>query len=127
MNFSVRVFEKNSIIWMTYGFDEISTHLRFGKFLQRIPENHNVNSCINELLCLEYGEVRSQLKLRACSAVFSALDNISEAVQICNEDNQIQVSCPIHRPPPPPQKKCLFSCCCSQVISYCLSFTMCFL
>uniref|UniRef100_A0A8W8I9G5 Phosphodiesterase n=2 Tax=Magallana TaxID=2171616 RepID=A0A8W8I9G5_MAGGI len=59
-------------------------------FNKRIPENHNVNSCINELLCLEYGEVRSQLKLRACSAVFSALDNISEAVQICNEDNQIQ-------------------------------------
>lgn len=92
---------------MTYGFDEISTHLRFGKFLQRIPENHNVNSCINELLCLEYGEVRSQLKLRACSAVFSALDNISEAVQICNEDNQIQVSCPIHSPHPP--KKNVYS------------------
>lgn len=48
--------------------------------------------CMNELLTLEYGEVQSRLKLSACRAVFSALDNVSDAVEISNAEQEIQVS-----------------------------------
>ena len=33
-------------------------------FSRRIVENPNTAACLNELLQLEYGEVRSQIKLR---------------------------------------------------------------
>ncbi|KAJ8304889.1 LOW QUALITY PROTEIN: hypothetical protein KUTeg_018472 [Tegillarca granosa] len=48
---------------------------------------------MNELLSLEYGEVRLQLKLQAVNAVFAALDSVSDAVEISNEDHEIEVIC----------------------------------
>ncbi|KAL5004048.1 hypothetical protein ScPMuIL_017504, partial [Solemya velum] len=59
-------------------------------FNKRYTENPNIGACLNELLSLEYTEVRSQLKLRACNALFTALDQVSDAVEIANEDNEIQ-------------------------------------
>lgn len=59
--------------------------------LQRIVESPNISMCMNELLTLEYGEVQSRLKLSACKAVFSALDNVSDAVEISSEDHEVQV------------------------------------
>ncbi|KAI1904152.1 hypothetical protein AGOR_G00002740 [Albula goreensis] len=59
-------------------------------FNRRYVENGNVMSCYNELLQLEYGEVRSQVKLRACNAIFTALEQSQEAVEISNEDQVIQ-------------------------------------
>ncbi|XP_048248345.1 high affinity cAMP-specific and IBMX-insensitive 3',5'-cyclic phosphodiesterase 8B-like isoform X1 [Haliotis rufescens] len=59
-------------------------------FNRRYIEKTNVGSCINELLSLEHGEVRSQIKLKACIALFTALDNVSDAVEITNEENEIQ-------------------------------------
>ena len=46
---------------------------------------------MNELHQLAYGEVRTQRKLRACGALVTALDNISDAVEITNETHVIQV------------------------------------
>ena len=59
--------------------------------LQRYVENSNVGSCLNELLCLEHCEVRSRLKMHAADALFTALDNVSEMVEITNADNEIEV------------------------------------
>ena len=61
-------------------------------YLQRIVESPNISMCMNELLTLEYGEVQSRLKLSACKAVFSALDNVSDAVEISSDDHEIQVA-----------------------------------
>ena len=47
---------------------------------------------MNELHQLAYGEVRTQRKLRACGALVTALDNISDAVEITNETHVIQVT-----------------------------------
>ncbi|XP_076105503.1 high affinity cAMP-specific and IBMX-insensitive 3',5'-cyclic phosphodiesterase 8B-like isoform X6 [Mytilus galloprovincialis] len=59
-------------------------------FNKRIVESPNISMCMNELLTLEYGEVQSRLKLSACKAVFSALDNVSDAVEISSEDLEVQ-------------------------------------
>ncbi|XP_054613002.1 high affinity cAMP-specific and IBMX-insensitive 3',5'-cyclic phosphodiesterase 8B isoform X3 [Dunckerocampus dactyliophorus] len=59
-------------------------------FSRRFVENTSVTACYNELLQLEHGEVRCQFKLRACNAVFTALDNCQEAVEITSEDHIIQ-------------------------------------
>lgn len=59
-------------------------------FNKRFPENHNVGACYNELLQLEYGELRSRTKLRALNAMVHALDNVSDSVEISNEDHEIQ-------------------------------------
>uniref|UniRef100_A0A8C3NQH5 Phosphodiesterase n=1 Tax=Geospiza parvula TaxID=87175 RepID=A0A8C3NQH5_GEOPR len=53
-------------------------------------ENSSVTACYNELVQIEHGEVRSQFKLRACNAVFTALDHCQEAVEITSEDHVIQ-------------------------------------
>uniref|UniRef100_A0A8C0VCM2 Phosphodiesterase n=1 Tax=Cyanistes caeruleus TaxID=156563 RepID=A0A8C0VCM2_CYACU len=53
-------------------------------------ENTSVTACYNELVQIEHGEVRSQFKLRACNAVFTALDHCQEAVEITSEDHVIQ-------------------------------------
>ncbi|KAG9341351.1 hypothetical protein JZ751_019457 [Albula glossodonta] len=68
------------------GFNRVS-HVGVAR---RYVENGNVMSCYNELLQLEYGEVRSQVKLRACNAIFTALEQSQEAVEISNEDQVIQ-------------------------------------
>ncbi|EAX01970.1 phosphodiesterase 8A [Homo sapiens] len=59
-------------------------------FTRRYVENPNIMACYNELLQLEFGEVRSQLKLRACNSVFTALENSEDAIEITSEDRFIQ-------------------------------------
>ncbi|XP_069622180.1 high affinity cAMP-specific and IBMX-insensitive 3',5'-cyclic phosphodiesterase 8A isoform X1 [Ranitomeya imitator] len=59
-------------------------------FTRRYIENSNVMACYNELIQLEYGEVRAQLKLRACNSLFTSLEKSQEAIEITNEDHKIQ-------------------------------------
>ncbi|KAG9353712.1 hypothetical protein JZ751_011834 [Albula glossodonta] len=59
-------------------------------FSRRFVENSSVSACYNELIQIEHGEVRSQFKLRACNAVFTALEHCQEAVEITSEDHVIQ-------------------------------------
>ncbi|KAF3818069.1 hypothetical protein GH733_014941 [Mirounga leonina] len=62
--------------------------------LQRYVENPSLMACYNELLQLEFGEVRSQLKLRACNSIFTALERSQEAIEITSEDHIIQYANP---------------------------------
>uniref|UniRef100_A0A673BT33 Phosphodiesterase n=1 Tax=Sphaeramia orbicularis TaxID=375764 RepID=A0A673BT33_9TELE len=59
-------------------------------FNRRFVENSNMMACYNELLQLEHGEVRAQVKLRAGNAIFMALDQSQEAIEITSEDQVIQ-------------------------------------
>uniref|UniRef100_A0A452TYR6 Phosphodiesterase n=1 Tax=Ursus maritimus TaxID=29073 RepID=A0A452TYR6_URSMA len=59
-------------------------------FTRRYVENPSLMACYNELLQLEFGEVRSQLKLRACNSIFTALEKSQEAIEITSEDRIIQ-------------------------------------
>ncbi|KAM6230481.1 high affinity cAMP-specific and IBMX-insensitive 3',5'-cyclic phosphodiesterase 8B [Porphyrio hochstetteri] len=59
-------------------------------FNRQFMENSSVTACYNELVQIEHGEVRSQFKLRACNAVFTALDHCQEAIEITSEDHVIQ-------------------------------------
>ncbi|XP_012867313.1 PREDICTED: high affinity cAMP-specific and IBMX-insensitive 3',5'-cyclic phosphodiesterase 8A [Dipodomys ordii] len=59
-------------------------------FTRRYIENPAVMACYNELRQLEFGEVRSQLKLRACNSVFTALEKSQEAIEITSENHIIQ-------------------------------------
>ncbi|XP_041082143.1 high affinity cAMP-specific and IBMX-insensitive 3',5'-cyclic phosphodiesterase 8A-like isoform X1 [Polyodon spathula] len=59
-------------------------------FNRRYIENTNIMTCYNELLQLEHGEVRAQFKLRACNAIFTALEQSQEAIEITSEDHMIQ-------------------------------------
>ncbi|XP_066094781.1 high affinity cAMP-specific and IBMX-insensitive 3',5'-cyclic phosphodiesterase 8A isoform X3 [Saccopteryx bilineata] len=59
-------------------------------FTRRYVENPSLMACYNELLQLEFGEVRSQLKLRACNSIFAALEKSQEAIEIISEDHVIQ-------------------------------------
>uniref|UniRef100_A0A665VSF2 Phosphodiesterase n=1 Tax=Echeneis naucrates TaxID=173247 RepID=A0A665VSF2_ECHNA len=61
-------------------------------FNRRYVENANMMACYNELLQLEHGEVRSQFKLRAGNAIFTAMEQSQEAIEITSEDQVIQVS-----------------------------------
>ncbi|KAM9064978.1 high affinity cAMP-specific and IBMX-insensitive 3',5'-cyclic phosphodiesterase 8A isoform X1 [Sarcophilus harrisii] len=63
-------------------------------FTRRFTENCNIMACYNELIQLEFGEVRSQLKLRACNSIFTALEKSQEAIEIKNEDHIIQYANP---------------------------------
>ncbi|KAK7798878.1 hypothetical protein U0070_014255 [Myodes glareolus] len=63
-------------------------------FTRRYIENPNLMACYNELLQLAFGEVQSQLKLRACNAVFTALEKSQEAIEITSEDHIIQYANP---------------------------------
>lgn len=63
-------------------------------FTRRYTENPSLMACYNELLQLAFGEVRSQLKLRACNAVFTALEKSQEAIEITSEDHIIQYANP---------------------------------
>uniref|UniRef100_A0A8C0VBZ3 Phosphodiesterase n=1 Tax=Cyanistes caeruleus TaxID=156563 RepID=A0A8C0VBZ3_CYACU len=63
---------------------------RNSKYFDQFMENTSVTACYNELVQIEHGEVRSQFKLRACNAVFTALDHCQEAVEITSEDHVIQ-------------------------------------
>ncbi|KAM6034055.1 high affinity cAMP-specific and IBMX-insensitive 3',5'-cyclic phosphodiesterase 8B [Chlamydotis macqueenii] len=59
-------------------------------FDRQFMENSSITACYNELVQIEHGEVRSQFKLRACNAVFTALDHCQEAIEITSEDHVIQ-------------------------------------
>ncbi|KFW90016.1 High affinity cAMP-specific and IBMX-insensitive 3',5'-cyclic phosphodiesterase 8B, partial [Phalacrocorax carbo] len=59
-------------------------------FNRQFMENSCITACYNELVQIEHGEVRSQFKLRACNAVFTALDHCQEAIEITSEDHVIQ-------------------------------------
>ncbi|ERE80729.1 high affinity cAMP-specific and IBMX-insensitive 3',5'-cyclic phosphodiesterase 8A [Cricetulus griseus] len=63
-------------------------------FTRRYIENPNIMACYNELLQLAFGEVQSQLKLRACNSVFTALEKSQEAIEITSEDHIIQYANP---------------------------------
>ncbi|XP_016362230.1 high affinity cAMP-specific and IBMX-insensitive 3',5'-cyclic phosphodiesterase 8A-like, partial [Sinocyclocheilus anshuiensis] len=57
---------------------------------QRYVENSNMMACYNELIQLHHGEIRAQIKLRACNAVFTALEQSQDAIEISSEDHIIQ-------------------------------------
>ncbi|XP_010291348.1 PREDICTED: high affinity cAMP-specific and IBMX-insensitive 3',5'-cyclic phosphodiesterase 8B-like, partial [Phaethon lepturus] len=59
-------------------------------FDRQFMENSSITACYNELVQIEHGEVRSQFKLRACNAVFTALEHCQEAIEITSEDHVIQ-------------------------------------
>lgn len=59
--------------------------------LQQFLENSNVGVCLNELQCMEFGEVRAQMKLRATQALIIAVEHATDAVEISNENHEIQV------------------------------------
>ncbi|XP_075753261.1 high affinity cAMP-specific and IBMX-insensitive 3',5'-cyclic phosphodiesterase 8A isoform X2 [Pelodiscus sinensis] len=59
-------------------------------FTRRYVENSNIMACYNELIQLEFGEVRAQFKLRACNSIFTALEKSQEAIEITSEDHVIQ-------------------------------------
>uniref|UniRef100_A0A8C2C954 Phosphodiesterase n=1 Tax=Cyprinus carpio TaxID=7962 RepID=A0A8C2C954_CYPCA len=65
-------------------------------FNRRYVENSNMMSCYNELIQLHHGEIRAQIKLRACNAVFTALEQSQEAIEISSEDHIIQVHTHTH-------------------------------
>lgn len=54
-------------------------------FTRRYVENPSLMACYNELLQLEFGEARSQLKLRACNSVFVALEKSQETKEITSK------------------------------------------
>ncbi|KAK1785262.1 hypothetical protein P4O66_018657 [Electrophorus voltai] len=59
-------------------------------FNRRYVENSNMMACYNELIQLHHGEIRAQIKLRACNAIFTALEQSQDAIEISNEDHLIQ-------------------------------------
>ncbi|KAI5097866.1 high affinity cAMP-specific and IBMX-insensitive 3',5'-cyclic phosphodiesterase 8A, partial [Silurus meridionalis] len=59
-------------------------------FNRRYIENSNVMACYNELIQLHHGEIRAQIKLRACNAIFTALEQSQDAIEISNEDHLIE-------------------------------------
>uniref|UniRef100_A0A672NX79 Phosphodiesterase n=1 Tax=Sinocyclocheilus grahami TaxID=75366 RepID=A0A672NX79_SINGR len=59
-------------------------------FNRRYVENSNMMACYNELIQLHHGEIRAQIKLRACNAVFTALEQSQDAIEISSEDHIIQ-------------------------------------
>uniref|UniRef100_A0A8C3WRD9 Phosphodiesterase n=1 Tax=Catagonus wagneri TaxID=51154 RepID=A0A8C3WRD9_9CETA len=82
---------ENTVIIGVVDRDESSVmSLIAAGFTRRYVENPSLMACYNELLQLEFGEVRSQLKLRACNSVFAALEKSQEAIEITSEDHIIQ-------------------------------------
>ncbi|XP_071497226.1 high affinity cAMP-specific and IBMX-insensitive 3',5'-cyclic phosphodiesterase 8B-like [Diadema antillarum] len=65
-------------------------------FNRRYAENANTGACLNELLQIEFGEFRSQFKLRATNSLFAALESSSEAIQITSENRTIQYMNPAY-------------------------------
>ncbi|XP_078283645.1 high affinity cAMP-specific and IBMX-insensitive 3',5'-cyclic phosphodiesterase 8A isoform X2 [Rhinoraja longicauda] len=59
-------------------------------FTRWYAENPSAIACYNELIQLEFGEVRAQFKLRASSAIFTALDQCQESIEITSNDNIVQ-------------------------------------
>ncbi|XP_059861345.1 high affinity cAMP-specific and IBMX-insensitive 3',5'-cyclic phosphodiesterase 8A isoform X1 [Delphinus delphis] len=63
-------------------------------FTRRYVENPSAMACYNELLQMEFGLVRPQLKLRACNSMFTALEKSQEAIEITSEDHIVQYANP---------------------------------
>lgn len=61
-------------------------------FWQRFVENPSISVCHNELLLLEHGEVRLQNQLSATKALYTATESCVDAIEITNEDHDIEVS-----------------------------------
>ncbi|XP_072051313.1 high affinity cAMP-specific and IBMX-insensitive 3',5'-cyclic phosphodiesterase 8B-like [Amphiura filiformis] len=59
-------------------------------FNRRYQENPHTSACLNELIQLELGEVRSQFKLKVANSLFAALETCSDAVEITGENNIVQ-------------------------------------
>ena len=47
--------------------------------------------CLNEFLLLEYCEVRTRIQLMAAAALLAALETCADAVEVCNDEHQVQV------------------------------------
>ena len=58
---------------------------------QRFMENTSTSVCLNELIAIEHGELRSQIKLQAAGALLVAAENVSDAVEITSEAYEVQV------------------------------------
>ena len=54
-------------------------------------ENTSTSVCLNELIAIEHGELRSQIKLQAANALLTAAENVSDAVEITSEAYEVQV------------------------------------
>ncbi|XP_074649717.1 high affinity cAMP-specific and IBMX-insensitive 3',5'-cyclic phosphodiesterase 8B-like [Tubulanus polymorphus] len=65
-------------------------------FNKRYLENTNIGTCINELLTLEHNDVLTQRKLQAGIALFTALEHVSDAIEITNQDLEIEFVNPAH-------------------------------
>nr|XP_036276253.1 high affinity cAMP-specific and IBMX-insensitive 3',5'-cyclic phosphodiesterase 8A-like [Pipistrellus kuhlii] len=63
-------------------------------FTRLFVENPSLMACYTELLQLQFGEVRSQLKLRACNSIFTALEKAQDAIEITGEDHLVQYANP---------------------------------
>lgn len=59
-------------------------------FNKRFCENDNLGSCLNELISIEKGELRLLQQLRWCSAMYMALQNVSEGVEFIDQDFRTQ-------------------------------------
>lgn len=59
--------------------------------LQRFVECTNVGSCFNELVSIEKGEVRPQQQLQTFTALYVALQNIAESVEITDQQLNTEV------------------------------------
>ncbi|PWA19040.1 hypothetical protein CCH79_00004926, partial [Gambusia affinis] len=62
-------------------------------FNRRYVENVHLMACYNELRQLEHGEVRAQFKLRASNAIFTALEQSQDAIEITSEDQGPSACC----------------------------------
>ena len=60
--------------------------------LQQFVENHSVGICLAELQSIEHHDCRLQSKLKAAHAFLTAVDNSNDAIEIADENHQIQAS-----------------------------------
>jgi len=58
---------------------------------QQFVENQNASVCLAELQSLEYGEIRTQNRLRFAQSLVVAVDNASDAIEITDENHHTQV------------------------------------
>uniref|UniRef100_A0A672P1D7 Phosphodiesterase n=1 Tax=Sinocyclocheilus grahami TaxID=75366 RepID=A0A672P1D7_SINGR len=78
------------IVAVVKRFDRYESRVFVCLSSQRYVENSNMMACYNELIQLHHGEIRAQIKLRACNAVFTALEQSQDAIEISSEDHIIQ-------------------------------------
>jgi high affinity cAMP-specific and IBMX-insensitive 3',5'-cyclic phosphodiesterase 8 len=59
-------------------------------FNRRFMENANVSVCLNEMLLLEHGEVKSRIQLHAAHALLTVVESSTDAIELTNEHHQLQ-------------------------------------